>query len=748
MKNLLFLGVTLMIIATSGGRLGAAILGYEPFTNAIGSEIIGAAGGFGFTAAWQVNSSQGTATNTGFGLSYTDAENNRLITMGGAGFFQGLTSANNSMQPIRPFAFSRGTNGVDGGTTWISFLIAREGPTGTLPGNPYGRGANVPHDLNAGNLQKLAVGNGSGATSNTVALIPQGSGANLKGATNQFGGVTNFVVVRIDHIPAGNDNAYLFVNPTLNTEPNVNAAGAVSLGAFDFSFDRLRVFAGGQASTAQPYVELVLDEYRIGETYADVSPFSPFEPTINSLLITNALLSDGVMILSGIGGSNGAGYLVLGSTNLLSPLPDWVAVTTNVFDANGHFAATNLIPPGVSQQFFRLQQTGPPPAPPEIVTQPTDQTVFTGGNAVFTVTATGAAPLTYQWLFNTTNLLAAATASTWTVTNVTEVDAGQYSVRIANSVGSVTSSIATLTVNAGDVPDFSLMGFATENGGVTGGAGGATQTVSTATAFRNAVGSTSPVVIQVAGMIDLAGSATVRARKTIVGLGTDAGIVGTLNISGTTVSNVIVRNLTISSPAGDGITIINGARNIWVDHCTFFDCSDGQLDITQQADFVTVSWCKFNYTTNSGHNFSMLIGSSDGSTGDRGKLNITLHHNWWSTLAIERMPRVRFGDVHVFNNYFNAPGNNYCVRAAIESEILIENNYFQNVDEPWTLYVTTGTNGMMQATGNLLVNCTSTNTPATDSVFTPPYAYPLRSAAAVPGVVTNFAGAGKGPFAP
>lgn len=299
------------------------------------------------------------------------------------------------------------------------------------------------------------------------------------------------------------------------------------------------------------------------------------------------------------------------------------------------------------------------------------------------------------------------------------------------------------------LPDFSLIGFATVNGTVTGGAGGPTQTVTTASAFRSAVGSTSPQVVQVSGTIDLAGSATVRARKTIVGLGTNAAIVGTLNLSGTTVSNVIVRNLTLSTPSGDGITIINGAHHIWVDHCTFYDCADGQLDITQQADFVTVSWCKFNYTTNSGHNFSMLIGSDDSVIADRGKLNVSLHHNWWSTLAIERMPRARFGDIHSFNNFFNSPGNNYCIRAALESEILIENNYFLNVDEPWDLQVTAGsTNGMMQSVGNLLVNCTNTNTPANDTVFTPPYPYTPDPAGNVPGLVTNYAGVGRGPFAP
>jgi pectate lyase len=745
----LLLGLALLSVLVA--RVHATLLAHEPFTNSVGAAVIGSDTGHGFNGAWQANNSQGTATNTGFGLSYTDAGSNSLVTAGGAGFFQGLTSANNSMQPIRLFNFSRGTNGIDNTTTWISFLVARHGPTGTLSGNPYGRGANVPHDLNAENLQKLAIGNGSNAGSNTVALIPQGSGALIKGATNAFGGVTNFVVVRIDHVADGaNDNAYLFVNPALNIEPSTNAAGAVSLNNFDFSFDRLRVFAGGQNSAAQPYAELVLDEYRIGESYADVAPFLPAPPVVtNVLLITNVTLISDYLVLSGTGGSNQSPYHLLGSPTLAIPSTNWPALATNNFDANGNFVLTNPVSSGSEAQFFRLRLALPVIIAPTISASPLSLTVTQGNNAEFTVTAAGTAPLSYQWYLAPSTPVPNALSDTLTITNAQTSDAGDYFVVVANGAGTATSEVATLTVELpSGLPDFSLLGFATVNGTVTGGSGGTTQTVTTATAFRNAVGTTSPGVVQVAGTIDLAGSATVRARKTIVGLGADAAIVGTLNISGTAVSNVIVRNLTISSPAGDGITIINGAHHIWVDHCTFFDCSDGQLDITQQADFVTVSWCKFNYTTNSGHNFSMLIGSSDDSIADRGKLNVTLHHNWWSTLAIERMPRVRFGDVHTFNNYFNAPGNNYCIRATLESEILIENNYFQNVDEPWTLFVTTSTNGLMHASGNVLVNCTSTNTPATDLVFSPPYVYSLRPALQVPEVVTNYAGVGRGPFAP
>src|ERR1041385_4925875 len=244
----------------------AGLLAYEPFTNAPGTAVIGSSDGFGFNGAWQANSSVGVATNTGYGMSYTDTASNVLVTAGGAGFFQGYTLTNGSMQPIRLFNFARGTNGTDGVTTWISFLVFRTGPTGTLAGNLYGRGANLPHDINSGSIQKLAIGNSSGAGSNTVGLIPQGAGTSLKGSTNPFGGVTNFVVVRIDHLAgAANDNAYLFVNPLLNVEPSTNAAGALSTNAFDFSFDRLRVFAGGQSSAQQPYVEMVVDEYRLGE---------------------------------------------------------------------------------------------------------------------------------------------------------------------------------------------------------------------------------------------------------------------------------------------------------------------------------------------------------------------------------------------------------------------------------------------------------------------------------------------------
>ena len=442
--------LTTLAILIPLGVARAALLAYEPFTNSTGAAIIGSSSGIGFNGAWQANSSTGVATNTGYALGYTDAASNVLVTTGGSGFFQGSTSASAAMQPIRLFNSSRGTNGTDGVTTWISFLIARQGPTGTIPGNPYGRGANVPHDLNAGALQKLAIGNGSGATSNTVALIPQGSGANIKGSTNLFGGVTNFVVVRVDHVAgAANDNAWLFVNPTLGIEPSIADAGATSLNGFDFSFDRVRVFAGGQSSAAQPYVELIVDEYRIGETYADVTPFvtNGGPPAVTGpLLITNVWLATGGIALSGTGGSNNGTYHLLASANLTTSSTNWPAIATNTFDANGNFALTNPIP-GAGEQFYRVRHATPPSAiGPSILSPPVSLVVTQGNTAEFNVSADGTAPLGYQWFFNTNTVLSGATGTNLAIVSAQPTNAGAYTVRVSNIAGSVTSAVATLTV--------------------------------------------------------------------------------------------------------------------------------------------------------------------------------------------------------------------------------------------------------------------------------------------------------------
>jgi hypothetical protein len=83
---------------------------------------------------------------------------------------------------------------------------------------------------------------------------------------------------------------------------------------------------------------------------------------------------------------------------------------------------------------------------PAIINQPQSQTVDAGTTVTFNVTASGAPTLTYQWRRNGTNL-AGMTASSYTRIGVQTADIGNYSVVVANSVGSVTSADAFLLVN-------------------------------------------------------------------------------------------------------------------------------------------------------------------------------------------------------------------------------------------------------------------------------------------------------------
>jgi hypothetical protein len=83
---------------------------------------------------------------------------------------------------------------------------------------------------------------------------------------------------------------------------------------------------------------------------------------------------------------------------------------------------------------------------PAILAQPQSQTVNLGGTVTFSVSACGTGTLTYQWRFNGTNI-SGATSSTYSISSVQTANAGTYSVVVANSAGSATSSGATLTVN-------------------------------------------------------------------------------------------------------------------------------------------------------------------------------------------------------------------------------------------------------------------------------------------------------------
>jgi hypothetical protein len=97
---------------------------------------------------------------------------------------------------------------------------------------------------------------------------------------------------------------------------------------------------------------------------------------------------------------------------------------------------------------IRIVGSTPPPVqtpPPTIGTQPASLAVAAGSPAAFSVVATGAGPLTYQWQFNGA-AISGATGASYSVGSVQAAHAGTYTVVVSNSGGSVVSSAATLAL--------------------------------------------------------------------------------------------------------------------------------------------------------------------------------------------------------------------------------------------------------------------------------------------------------------
>lgn len=257
--------------------------------------------------------------------------------------------------------------------------------------------------------------------------------------------------------------------------------------------------------------------------------------------------------------------------------------------------------------------------------------------------------------------------------------------------------------------------------------------------------------------------------------------------------NVIVRNLTFEDATDcfprwrptdgefgnwnsnyDSVSVRRGS-NFWFDHNTFrsstealpeyfdrkFETYDGLLDISHTADHVTVSNGVF-----ADHDKVMLIGSTNNpDSGDPGRLNVTLRHNVFDGLG-QRAPRMRFGQIDVYNNYYKAAVTtpnavfDYLWGVGVESQGYFENNYVDlrgsGVDPSQVIRNWGGTQltekGTWVRTGWFIGRPTSLldayhdagNPPLSDVSWTPELRRgPVLPTVAVPALVGTLAGAGS-----
>jgi hypothetical protein len=121
---------------------------------------------------------------------------------------------------------------------------------------------------------------------------------------------------------------------------------------------------------------------------------------------------------------------------------------TTSTDNGSQFVVTVSNSAGTITSSAAVLTVNTPVVAPTITTQPNSQTITAGQTAIFSVTASGTAPLSYQWAKNGF-AISGATAASYTTTATTSTDNGsQFVVTVSNSAGSVTSAAATLTVTS------------------------------------------------------------------------------------------------------------------------------------------------------------------------------------------------------------------------------------------------------------------------------------------------------------
>ncbi|KAF8008893.1 hypothetical protein BT93_J0021 [Corymbia citriodora subsp. variegata] len=170
------------------------------------------------------------------------------------------------------------------------------------------------------------------------------------------------------------------------------------------------------------------------------------------------------------------------------------------------------------------------------------------------------------------------------------------------------------------------------------------------------------IVFEISGTICLSSYLSVSSHKTIDGRGQRIKLTGK-GLRLKDCENIIICNLEFEGGRGhdvDGIQIKPNSRNIWIDRCSLRDYDDGLIDITRQSTDITVSRCHF-----SNHDKTMLIGADPSHTMDR-CIRVTIHHCFFDGTR-QRHPRVRFGKVHLYNNYTRNWGI-YAVCASVESQ--------------------------------------------------------------------------------
>ncbi len=303
----------------------------------------------------------------------------------------------------------------------------------TLSGGPNGLGAVFKIDTNGANYSVLHL-----FTNSPDGALARGrlwlDNATLYGVTSSGGSNSSGTVFKLNTNGSAYSVIYHFTNTPSAATP---FAGLTFAGGLLYG-----VSTAGGVDTFGTIFRLATNGtgFTVLHSFTNSEGLSPQGPLIES----NSILY-GTTISGGTGSSgtvfqlvtNGANFLVL--QNFTNSTIGSNPKGTLAFNGNTLFGIANNGGSGSGGTLFSLLLA------PYITLQPQGATITNGDFVTFTSAATGANPLSYQWLFRTNIVIAAATNTTLTFSNANLP--GVYSMRVTNNFGAVTSSFALLTVS-------------------------------------------------------------------------------------------------------------------------------------------------------------------------------------------------------------------------------------------------------------------------------------------------------------
>lgn len=288
-------------------QAGATLISYEGFDYVAGTTLNGATnaayngqGGTGWGAYWSSDTA-GIATNTSTGLTYGSLQTKGGSAIIGSYPYPSGTGGSTTAQPQRvlPGTLSTLTGGA--GTMWVSFLYQnlnsdrgsyvgyREtgirfmvGGTTNVALNVSGR--NGTDRLDAGTPNTYAVG-----ATDTYSLFsaPTFASTGISTLRGTDAANTAFFLIQLSYdATTANDTAYLWINPSLASAPDVSTANATYTTADLTSINAIRLQAGNKNSSGTN-AAFIIDELRIGTAFGDVAPVP--EPASLALLGVSGL---------------------------------------------------------------------------------------------------------------------------------------------------------------------------------------------------------------------------------------------------------------------------------------------------------------------------------------------------------------------------------------------------------------------------------------------------------------------------